>query len=448
MTDDSNDPPPLRELARGLRKRTLVTAKLASKVGLGFAKRTMFGRGAPSTGADAKGRPEDSAAVEAAGKMVEQLGALKGLVMKLGQIASYMPGALPPEAQRVLTKLQSHTTAMEAEVVREVVREQLGDEPEALFEAFEPKPFAAASIGQVHRARFEGRDVAVKVQYPGIEDALRSDLKTARVLGRLGTMGTGFDGPALVAELRERVLEECDYRQEAANQTAFAGLFAPMEGAHVPAVVPARSTLRVITSAFDPGQGFYPFCDQAPQAARDRAGEIIFRTCFDSLFRHSIYNADPHPGNYLFSPAGDVTFLDFGCIRRFDREMIDDWKHTALAVIEGDRPRFERAFTKLGLAGNPRKFDWDHQWAIMKYLYRPFTATEPFTYTHAYVEESYGKLIFDNPNRFNSGMPPQWLFLNRLQWGLNSVLAHLNATANWGEIWQAGLHAPTVDPPF
>lgn len=446
MSPDDADDEPLRELARGFRKRTLVTAKLATKVGMRFAKRSVFGRRQPP---DAPPHaPEDSTAVEAASKLVKELGALKGLVMKLGQVASYMPGALPPNAQRVLTKLQADTTAMEFDRVQQVLREQFGQGPEALFEHFEPTPFAAASIGQVHRARFGGQDVAVKIQYPGIEDALRSDLKTAGVLGRLGTVGTAVDGAGLVEELRDRVLEECDYHKEADNQRAFAALFETMEGARVPAVIDERSTQRVLTSTLDPGQSFYPFCDTAPQAARDRAGEIIFRTCFDCLFRHSVYNADPHPGNYLLSSTGEVTFLDFGCVRRFSPSMIDAWKAVARSVLAGDRPAFERCFPALGFVGNPKKFDWDHQWGMMQYLYRPFMATEPFTYTHEYVKESYGMLLFDNPNRFTGRMPPEWLFLNRLQWGLNSVLAYLGATAPWGEIWRAGVESPTVEPAF
>jgi predicted unusual protein kinase regulating ubiquinone biosynthesis (AarF/ABC1/UbiB family) len=442
--DSNDDDTPLRELASGFRKRTMVTVGLASRVGLGFAKRTLLGR------KDDKERTpvEDSAAVEAAGKLVRELGALKGLVMKLGQIASYMPGALPPEAQRVLTKLQANTTAMEYAQVEAVLRAELGEVAEALFEGFERQPFAAASIGQVHRARHAGRPVAVKIQYPGIEDALRSDLKTAGVLGRLGTVGTAMDGAGLVDELRDRVLEECDYRKEAANQRAFAELFTRMPGARVPAVVTERSAGRVLTSELDPGQGFYPFCDTAPQAIRDRAGEIIFRTCFDCLFRHSVYNADPHPGNYLFSPEGDVTFLDFGCVRRFSVEMIDAWKRVARSVIANDRAEFQRCFPALGFVGNPKKFDWEHQWSMMRYLYRPFLATVPFTYTHEYVKESYALLLFDNPNRFSGKMPPEWLFLNRLQWGLNSVLAHLHATAPWGEIWRAGIESPTIPPAF
>jgi hypothetical protein len=117
-------------------------------------------------------------------------------------------------------------------------------------------------------------------------------------------------------------------------------------------------------------------------------------------------------------------------------------------VLADDRAAFERHFPALGMVGNPKKFDWEHQWGMMKYLYRPFLAKEPFTYTHEYVKESYGLLIFDNPNRWSGAMPREWLFLNRLQWGLNSVLAHLQATGPWGEIWRAAVESPTLAPAF
>jgi predicted unusual protein kinase regulating ubiquinone biosynthesis (AarF/ABC1/UbiB family) len=438
MADDSDDSGSLFGLARGFRDRTLVTAKLATKVGLGFARRSLGGK---SRVEDDDG---DDASVEVAGDLVEQLGRLKGLVMKIGQIASYMPGTLPPRAQRVLTRLQAETTAMQWSTVREVLREDLGGEPDALFDTIATEPFAAASIGQVHRARHEGRDVAVKIQYPGIEDVLRQDLKAAAVLAKLGMMGSDLDAKALMAELRERMLEECDYRLEARHQSAFGRLLAHIEGARVPEVIEGRSGRRVLTSALDPGQSFYPFCESATQGVRDRAGAIVFAVSMGSIFRHAAFNGDPHPGNYLFAPDGSVTFLDFGCVRRFDPEMIGAWKDVARATLDGDRARFVEHYPRLGFVKRPDKFDWDHQWSMMRYLYRPFIATEPFEYTHDYVRESYSLMIFDNPNRFRTAMPPAWLLLNRLQWGLTSVLAHLGSRVRWGEIMREIVDAPTA----
>lgn len=438
MADD--DKRRLDDLARGFRQRTLVTAKLAAKLGAKAAGRMAFGakKDAPETVA------ATHASVSSAEDLVKEMGALKGLVMKVGQIASYMPGAMPPEAQRVLAKLQSESTSLAFPKIDEVIRRELGAPASERFASFDESPFAAASIGQVHRARHEDRDVAVKVQYPGIEELLTSDLRTAGVLLRMSTLGTALDGGEVADEVKARLLEECDYTREAESQRLFEKLFSEYEDAHVPEVVADRSSRRVLTTELVRAKSFHAFADTASQEAKDRAGEILFRTCFETVFGRCIYNADPHPGNYLFHDDGRVTFLDFGCVRRYDPKMIAAWKRVALSVLDDDRNRFGACFGALGMVPNPKRFDWDHQWQVMKYLYRPFmaTASNPFTYTHAYVQESYGVLLFDNPNQRRMAMPAEWVFLNRLQWGLNSILASLNASGAWGEIFRPAVESP------
>lgn len=425
----------LEALPRGFRKRTLKSAKLATKLGAGYLRRAVTGR---SRRGDTGGEAEEASARQ----LVEELGSLKGLAMKLGQIASYVPGAMSPTVQRVLSDLQANTTPMAFDAVAQMVHTDLGGAVDDRFDAFERRPFAAASIGQVHRARVEGRPVAVKIQYPGIEDVLRADVGKLDMLARVATFGTAFDGKALAKELGSRVLEECDYVAEAGHQRMFGELLRSVDGARVPGVVGSHSSRRVLTSELVEGQSFQSFCDDASQAERDRAGAILFRTCFESIFVHCVFNADPHPGNYLMHEGGDVTFLDFGCVRHFDAEMIDAWKATAVAVLERDWRGFRDGFVAMGLVPDPDRFDWDHQWKVMQYIYRPYT--EPgFRFTPQYVTESYGLLIFDNPNRKRSAMPPAWLLLNRLQWGLNAILGHLHAQAPWGEIWRDVTGAPT-----
>ncbi len=428
---------PLEELAKGFRKRTLVTAKLAGKMGLSMAARTLAGKpSAPKV-------IDKERATAAARELVSQIGALKGLVMKVGQMASYLPGALPDEAQRVLAELQAESTAMSYERVREVLERELGGDPEVLFESFEREPFAAASIGQVHRATFNGRPVAVKVQYPGIEEALTSDLSTFGFLTKMGTLGLPVDAAALHEELRSRILEECDYELEARSQRELGALFARDEGARVPEVIAERSTRRVLTTQLVDAMRFADFVEKGSREAKDRAGEIIFRTCFRSLFVHGVYNGDPHPGNYLLDADGRVTFLDFGCVRRFDAGFIETWKAFARAIIDDDRPAFRDRFRALGMVGKEKGFDYDHQWAITQYLYAPFLERDPFfTYTDEYVRESYGLLLFDNPNQRKMAMPPEWLLLNRLQWGMNAVLAKLEAKAPWPDHFRAAVTAP------
>ncbi len=437
--DDDGESSPLATLdsiATSFRKRTLVTAKLAGKMGMKMAARTLRGRRDPS--------PADSEnAIAAARELVSQLGALKGLVMKVGQMASYLPGALPDEAQRVLSDLQASSTAMSFDRVREVVERELGDGIDALFEDFAREPFAAASIGQVHLARFRGRKVAVKVQYPGIEDVLASDLSTFSVFAKLGTLGLPMDAGALAAELSSRILEECDYTLEAKNQRELARLFGSDPYVHVPDVILERSTRRVLTTEHVSAARFADFVAHGSRAAKDRAGDTIFRTCFNSLFRHGVYNGDPHPGNYLFHEDGRVTFLDFGCVRRFDPTFIERWKAFGRCILDQDRAGFPERFRALGFVGKERGFDFDHQWRVTQYLYTPFLKTDPyFTYDDEYVRESYGLMIFDNPNQRLTAMPPEWLLLNRLQWGMNAVLAKLEATAPWPVHFADAVNAP------
>ncbi|MBK6808322.1 MAG: AarF/ABC1/UbiB kinase family protein [Sandaracinaceae bacterium] len=437
---DDDDPktllPTLDSLASGFRKRTAVTAKLAARAGLRAASRSVFGA--------RQGEVDVQKAVEAARTMVTEMGQLKGLVMKAGQMASFLPGAMPEEAREIMAKLQSESAAMKYERVQEVVRAELGGEVDQLFEGFEQSPFAAASIGQVHRARVDGQPVAVKVQYPGIEALLVGDLDFLGGLASVFTLRSPMDGRALAKELRERTLEACDYVPEERHQQLFEGLLSTQEGCSVPAIVPSRSARRVLTTRLVDGMRFQPFVDTASQAARDRAGERIFRVAFDSLFRHGVYNGDPHPGNYLFGDEGQVTFLDFGCVRYYQVDFIDAWKRVAMAAQDGDFDTFKKRFPDLGMTPKPKKMDWEAQWDAMLQLYTPMRTRGPFfTFTHAYVEESYGKLVFDNPNKLKMAMPAEWLLLNRLQWGLFAVLSHLGSTAPWPDIFRAALEAPT-----
>jgi predicted unusual protein kinase regulating ubiquinone biosynthesis (AarF/ABC1/UbiB family) len=188
----------------------------------------------------------------------------------------------------------------------------------------------------------------------------------------------------------------------------------------------------VLTTEYVDAMRFASFVEEGAQAAKDRAGEIIFRACWHSLFVHRVYNGDPHPGNYLFDEDGRVTFLDFGCVRRFEEGFIESWKAFARGVLDDDREHFPARLRALGLVGREKGFDFDHQWEVTQYLYKPFTQKDPwFTYTDDYVRESYGLMIFENPNQRRTGCPPEWLLLNRLQWGLNAVLAKLEATAPW-----------------
>ena len=423
-----DDPPqiPLSELAEGMRKRTLVTLRLASKLGLQMLKRSL-----PLDELTRQVDEED--AVRAATLMMEQMDGLKGLVMKFGQMASYLSPTLPPRARRILARLQSESRPMAYERIAEVIRKDFGRGPEQLFDSFEPEPMAAASIGQVHQATHNGRDLAVKVQYPGVDRLLEADFKTVRRMARVLFALSPMDAKGLINELTERVGQECDYEAEAQNQRLFARLLRS-EHADVPEVVEPLCSRHVLTSELCRGASFQEFCDTASQAEKDAAGAEIFSTAFTCIFHHCVYNGDPHPGNYLFEENGRVVFIDFGCVKRFEPGFIDRWKRLVLTLLDDRRDDFEVAVNATGVVAMPRFFDYDYHWELMQYLYQPFITDEPFTYTHEYVSRSYDVIIFRNPNKLSTKVPPDWLFLQRLQWGLNSVLAFLNATALWGDL--------------
>ena len=201
--------------AKGFRARTLVTARLGLKLGTKAAKSAL------NIG---KGNMDEDQAIALASELMEDIDGLKGLVMKFGQMASYLGTSFPPNAQRLLARLQSEASAMPFDTVKPILEEELGGSIDSIFESFEEDAFAAASIGQVHRAELNGTKVAVKIQYPGIEDAIRSDLGTIGSVLLVALTGARQDGKGLTRELRQRLLEECDYRNEARNQQHFACL--------------------------------------------------------------------------------------------------------------------------------------------------------------------------------------------------------------------------------
>jgi len=375
---------------------------------------------------------------EIAEEVVEFLARHKSAMMKVGQMLSYVDFVeLSPAVRERLGSLQATSTPMSPEVIAAVVRSELGDIPQRVFARWSARPFAAASIGQVHRARLhDGTAVAVKVQYPGIETATRNDLRNASMLAAVLQPVSGEIEPQIVArEIRARLLEECDYELEAANQTQFREWFAADPEISVPRVVPDVSSKRVITTTLSEGRTWAEFAE-ADQAEKNRAGLIIFRMVFTSIFRHHSFNADPHPGNYLFRD-GVVDFLDFGCVRRFPAEFVRRWRGLMRAVLEGDAYAHRVYLDSLRLTPEKERrgaFDYDYHMEISQYLYRPWLTDEPFAYTHDYVMESFKRLVQDNPNRSQLRLPAEFVFVNRLQWGLNSVLAALNAENRWRDV--------------
>lgn len=437
---DNNDQENTRPLKTNVVARAITTARLSTRLGMGAARKLLNTRDMD---------PEK--AVELAEKLVNDFDGMKGLIMKFGQMASYLGTHMPPEARDLLARLQANGSAMPFDQVRSIVEAEFQTPIEQLFDDFDEQAFAAASIGQVHKGRVKGREVAVKIQYPDVDKLISTDLKLVGSLFTLLMAGSSIPGRAMAQELRDRVLEECDYRLEAYNQIKVRALCSSVVGQHVPDVVLSHSARRVLTTELVNGADFQTFCLTADQATKNKAGMAIFSHTMSAIFRHCYFNGDPHPGNYLFHDDGSVTFLDFGCIKKFDVAFICRWKRMAASILEQNKAENFLATDALGLIGNHKKFDHDYHWDMVNHVYEPFRLDDTFCYDHTHNSITNRLMIWENRNKFSAAMPSDFLFINRLQWGMAGILADLNACNNYSRHFNAvvyGEHAPLFGDVF
>jgi predicted unusual protein kinase regulating ubiquinone biosynthesis (AarF/ABC1/UbiB family) len=369
-------------------------------------------------------------------------GAMKGVMMKIGQMASYADGGLSPAFRRTLARLQDSVPPMTPSLAATVVAEELGAPPERAFARWDPRPIAAASIGQVHRAvTLDGRAVAVKVQYPGIAETIAADLRNVALLRRmLRVAAPAQDVDALLSELRDRITEELDYRREAANQRLMAAYYDGHPTIHIPGIISELSTRRVMTSELSDGARFAEAATW-PQRERDLAAETIYRFVFRSLYEVGAFNGDPHPGNYLFHRGGRVTFLDFGLVRHFTPAELQPLMQMARTIcVEHDPEAFRLSLETAGFLrpGAPPSTE-----AIVEHLavfYETIREPGPLTITRDYAS-SVVRRFFDlrSPVADYISVPRPYVILQRINLGLFAVLGELSATADWRaiseEIW-------------
>src|SRR6476469_6513099 len=356
-------------------------------------------------------------ALRTAEDVADTLGAMKGVMMKIGQMASYIDDGLSPAVRQTLARLQDSVPPMSPELAAAVIEEELGAPPERAFGRWDPRPIAAASIGQVHRAvTLDGRAVAVKVQYPGIAETIAADLRNVALLRRmLRITAPAQDVDALLTELRDRVMEELDYRREAANQRLLAAYYDGHPTIYVPGIISELSTRRMVTSELSEGARFAELAGW-PQHERDLAAETIYRFVFRSLYEVRTFNGDPHPGNYLFQRGGRVTFLDFGLVRHFTPAELQPLLQMARTIcVEHDPGAFRASLENAGFL-------------------RPAAPVS----NQAIVEHL---AVFDvrSPGAAHIAVPRPYVILQRINLGLFAVLGELSATADWRaiseEIW-------------
>ncbi len=393
--------------------------------------------------------------LETAVRMASVLGEMKGVAMKMGQLASFVDTEfLPPEYaelyQEQLAHLRTSAPPMPWEKVRKVLDEEyLGEPLDELFAEIEREAFAAASIGQVHRATLhDGRMVAVKIQYPGVADALESDLRNAGMIVRLArAFAPGLDARAVAEELRLRVMEELDYEYEAQTQRAFARAYRGHPFIYVPDVLTRLSRRRVLVTEYVEGLGFEDV-KRLPQDDRDRFGEIVFRFSFGSIYHLQQFNADPHPGNYILMPDARVAFLDYGMTKRLDREQIELEQRAVDAAARRDPEALREALHDLGFVKNPSKFDaerlMEHVMVVGGwYLDDREIQLTPRRVMKVIESTSDPRSEYYDLMRRES-IPAEELMGRRMETGVLAVLAQLRATRNWYRIIREWIYA---DPP-
>jgi predicted unusual protein kinase regulating ubiquinone biosynthesis (AarF/ABC1/UbiB family) len=390
--------------------------------------------------------------LDTAKQIVAVLGTMKGAAMKLGQVMSFLDVGLVPvehreEFQRELAKLRDAAPTVSFKQMRRVIEEDLEEPLSEVFASFDEEPIAAASIGQVYRATLpDGREVAVKVQYPGVAGAVRADMQNLDMILRLlKRMAPGLDAKAIAEEIKERIVEELDYELEAQNQRSLARIFAGHPFIVVPDVISSLSRERVLVSEFVSGVGFEELKTRS-QAERDRLGEIIFRFFLGCLYRHRQFSGDPHPGNFLLLDDGRVAFLDFGLFKRMEAEPVDLELSCQRAVVEGDAATLHELLAASGFLPEPERVDPEHLLAFISDAIWWYTTADevvqltPEIATQVMIESSDPRSSHFREMR-HQAMRPEHLFGRRMEMLTLAVLSQLRARANWHRIareWMYG----------
>ncbi len=409
-------------LPTGRLRRAFDMAKVGARAGASWAA---------SKGADA-----------AAKHSAEVLGNLRGIAAKVGQTASYVDGLIPPEQREVyekaLSKLQKATPPSPFVEVKKTIEDGLGQPLGELFTSFDETPVASASIGQVHRARLpNGTEVAVKVQHAGIEEAVESDLRNISMLEGVVTLAgpKGLKAKAIFDEVMLRFRQELDYEHEAKNQLFFTKLHEDDPLIHVPEVHLSHTKKRVLTSTWVDGISLAEAA-QKPEELRQSYARALWRFVFRGNLVGGAFNADPHPGNYLFHDDGSITFLDFGCVQPIPENIRKSAVRAHAAAVSGDLHAFDAAVAQmLGTHGGKfgeatRKYTTD---CFRPLLSESFQLTPEYAATLFSEARSLKKAMGAKDGSFVAP-PPELALMNRLQFGFYSVIAQLNVEVSFRQI--------------
>jgi predicted unusual protein kinase regulating ubiquinone biosynthesis (AarF/ABC1/UbiB family) len=396
-------------------------------------------------------------------QLVDQLGQMRGAAMKVGQMISMvefdgLPEDERDELQRSLAALRDNVPPVPFADLEKLMRQEFGGPLQLVFRDFDERAFAAASIGQVHRATtVDGNDVAVKVQYPGVAEAVETDLRNATLLLPLiRRLAPGLDARALAAEMRERIGEELDYELEAQNQRRIERLMRGHPFVRVPRIHTSLSTRRVLVSEYVEGERFEAV-RRADEAQRDSYGETVFRLYFGLLYRDRIALGDPHPGNYLLCPDGRVCFMDFGLLRDVDAARVAAERAIAVAVRDLDAEALKAALLAGGYlpASRADAVDADFALSLMRLAIKWYAVPGARRFSPKDDRRGRDRKRPDSEQRAAMRMqvnqftlPPESVLIRRMHVIVAVVLGQLRAGADWGAIAAEYLHGEVPATPL
>jgi predicted unusual protein kinase regulating ubiquinone biosynthesis (AarF/ABC1/UbiB family) len=393
--------------------------------------------------------------VEAAEQIVTALGTMKGAAMKMGQVLSFLDVGLVPEEyreefQRKLGELRDAAPKVRFSDMRKVVESELDAPLEEVFATFDEEPVAAASIGQVYRATTleDGREVAVKVQYPGVAQAVRADMQNLGMILRvMKQIAPGLDVKATAEEVRSRIGEELDYEVEAQHQRSLARIFRGHPFIVVPDVLTGLSREKVLVTEFVRGAGFEEIKGM-DQATRDRVGEILFRFFMGCMYRHHQFSGDPHPGNFMLMDDGRVAFLDFGLFKVMPKELIEIELECQRAGHEGDGERLHQIWAETGFLQHADRFRPDKLLAQFRdatwwYVLDEEIQLQPEVATQVLIDMSDPRSEHFGQMRHET-LPADHLFGRRVEMLTLAVLSQLHTRANFHRIAREWMYG---DPP-
>lgn len=462
MADDKpKDRPPTSRLGRLARLAAL--APKGMPLAFEGAKRALGMRNKDEPPTVEEKRKVAADAKKAAEALLKTLGEMKGLPLKVGQMVSYIDGLAPPGYEErfkaELKKLLDKAPPLSPEAAVKVVTEEFGAPPDQVFAEWESEPFAAASIGQVHRAKTkDGATVAVKVQYPGIDKAIEADLKSIQFFqSMLSPVAKKIHSAQTLDEIGKVFREELDYGLEASRADAFRRIHEGDSNVVIPRVFHSLTTKRVLTTELLGGQSYADFVASASQEDRNAAGVTIWTFTFKSLMQYGHLYADPHPGNYRFLGGGKIGFLDFGCIKLLPPELVMSMKRYMIAALDEDWVEFDRACVEV-LGYDPEDETWELYRGYTLELLAPLMSREIWVCsqekareTVSYLSRGIRKIALKDGELPKlpkvPKMPQDFTFVNRLQWGLASVMAGLGTHAHFRPMTEPWIRSPVLRVP-